>query len=154
MQKRLYRSSTNKVFAGVCGGLGEYFDVDPVLVRIITVILILGQVGVIAYLLAWIIIPKREFFGEEVQQEEVRDPQQFQNASWGRYWPGLILIGIGVVLLVREHWFWFTWHEFWPVALILIGLALIFRRTAKKDVSQTQTANGEQPHANNGGSQV
>jgi phage shock protein C len=60
--KRLYRSKTNRVFAGVCGGLGEYFDIDPVIVRLIWVILTIASfgVGIIAYLLAWIIIPKHK----------------------------------------------------------------------------------------------
>ena len=37
--KRLYRSSDNRVFAGICGGLGEYFDVDPTVVRVVYVLL-------------------------------------------------------------------------------------------------------------------
>lgn len=58
--QRLYRSRTEKMIAGVCGGLGEYFDVDPVLVRLGFVILtILGSgVGVLIYLVLWIVIPK------------------------------------------------------------------------------------------------
>ena len=59
MQKQLYRSNTNSMIAGVCGGLGEYFDVDPTLVRLIAVVLFFaGAVGLLAYLLAWIIVPK------------------------------------------------------------------------------------------------
>ena len=60
-QKRLYRSENNKVIAGVCGGIAEYFGVDPVLVRIIFVVLLIVSFGTaaIAYLIAWIIVPKR-----------------------------------------------------------------------------------------------
>ena len=51
MEKRLYRSSRNKVLAGVCGGIGEYFDVDPVIIRILAVVftLMMGT-GLIAYI--------------------------------------------------------------------------------------------------------
>jgi phage shock protein C len=57
--KRLRRSQTNKVIAGVCGGVGEYFNIDPVIVRIIMLFLVLGAgTGVVAYLIAWLIIPE------------------------------------------------------------------------------------------------
>ena len=60
MTKRLYRSRQHKVFAGVCSGVGEYFDVDPVFVRILTVILCFAHgIGLIAYLVAWIAMPPR-----------------------------------------------------------------------------------------------
>jgi phage shock protein PspC (stress-responsive transcriptional regulator) len=61
--RRLTRSATDKKIAGVCGGLAEYFDVDATPIRLLWVILsiLCGAVigGVIAYLLAWIIIPRR-----------------------------------------------------------------------------------------------
>ena len=58
--KRLYRSRTDKVIAGVCGGLGEYFERDSTLFRVLFVliaILSLG-LGVIAYIAMWMIIPR------------------------------------------------------------------------------------------------
>ncbi len=60
-QKRLYRSTQNKVLGGICGGIAEYFNVDPVLVRIIFVVLLIASFGTaaIAYLIAWVIIPKK-----------------------------------------------------------------------------------------------
>ena len=60
--KRLYRSSDNKVFAGILGGLGEYFDVDPVLIRLAFVFLLLATAvlpGVLAYLAALFIVPRK-----------------------------------------------------------------------------------------------
>jgi phage shock protein C len=59
--KRLYRSTENKVIAGICGGIAEYFNVDPVLVRIIFVILLIASFGTaaLAYVIAWVIIPKK-----------------------------------------------------------------------------------------------
>ncbi len=59
--KRLKRSKTNKVIAGVCGGVGEYFNIDPVIIRIIMLILVLGAgTGVVAYLIAWLVIPEED----------------------------------------------------------------------------------------------
>lgn len=56
-QRRLYRSNSQKVLAGVCGGLGEYFSVDPVWFRIGFVLLALGGgSGVVIYLLSWLIV--------------------------------------------------------------------------------------------------
>ncbi len=60
--KRLYRSKTNKVLAGICGGFGEYLNVDPVLVRVIFILILLVTglaPGLIAYLIAWLIIPEK-----------------------------------------------------------------------------------------------
>ena len=60
MTKRLYRSHSNKVLAGVCGGLGEYFDIDPVLIRLLYlfVTIFTGIVpGVFLYILAVAIVP-------------------------------------------------------------------------------------------------
>ncbi|QOV19549.1 PspC domain-containing protein [Blautia liquoris] len=58
--KRLYRSSTNYMLCGVCGGIAEYFNIDPTLVRIAWVVLSVFNVGwgIVAYILAAIIIPK------------------------------------------------------------------------------------------------
>ena len=57
--KRLYRSCENRILGGVCGGLAEYFDVDPVIVRLLWVLFSLAfGSGVLAYIIAWIIIPR------------------------------------------------------------------------------------------------
>ena len=58
MKKRLYKSSTDKKVCGVCGGLANYFDVDPTVIRLIWVIFTLaGGSGLIAYIIAAIIMP-------------------------------------------------------------------------------------------------
>lgn len=60
MEKRLYKSNENKMLCGVCGGIGEYFDIDPTLIRLAWVLLgIIGGSGIIAYIIAAIIIPRR-----------------------------------------------------------------------------------------------
>jgi phage shock protein PspC (stress-responsive transcriptional regulator) len=59
MAKKLYRSRKNRVIAGICGGLAEYFDIDLIIVRLITLILVLSfGAGLIAYIIAWIVVPE------------------------------------------------------------------------------------------------
>jgi len=58
--KKLYRNSNDRKLAGVCSGIGEYFDVDPVLIRLVWVVFAFAAGGgIVAYLIAWIIIPER-----------------------------------------------------------------------------------------------
>lgn len=59
--KRLYRSSKERMIGGVCGGIAEYYNTDPTIVRLLFVLLLLASFGtaVIGYLIAWIIIPKK-----------------------------------------------------------------------------------------------
>ncbi|MBS3137705.1 PspC domain-containing protein [Candidatus Woesearchaeota archaeon] len=58
--KRLYRSKSDKVLGGVCAGIANYFEIDPVLVRLIWAIFTLLSMGlgIIAYIIAWIIVPE------------------------------------------------------------------------------------------------
>lgn len=57
--RRLYRSGKDKILGGVCGGLGEYFGIDPTLIRLAWILfsIVYGS-GVLAYIIAWIIIPR------------------------------------------------------------------------------------------------
>ena len=60
MEKRLYKSNENKMLDGVCGGIAEYFDVDPTLVRLAWVVFCaFGGSGLLAYIVAAIIIPRK-----------------------------------------------------------------------------------------------
>lgn len=148
MPRKLYRSNENKFISGVCGGLGEYFEIDPTLVRLIIVLLTFASGGtlIFPYILAWIIVPVRPE-GAPERTEPVRYP------SWSRYLPGLVLVVIGALMLMREFWFWFSWNEMWPIALILFGLFMIFRHTTKhRSPAEQPPANGTEFHSENGGS--
>jgi len=58
MEKRLQRSRTEKMIGGVCGGIAEYFSVDPTIVRILWVIItLLGGAGLLLYIILWVIMP-------------------------------------------------------------------------------------------------
>lgn len=63
MEKRLYKSNENRVLDGVCGGIAEYFNLDPTLVRLGWILFIaLGGSGFLAYIIAAIIIPRRPMY--------------------------------------------------------------------------------------------
>jgi phage shock protein PspC (stress-responsive transcriptional regulator) len=135
--KHLYRSHTNRVLGGICGGLGEYFGIDPVLVRLVWLLLILfGGLGLILYPIAWMIIPLAP------DTEEGKPTPEFEDGiGKGRFWWGLALVALGVVLWGSQFRF-----IYWPVipgvhvhsrdlvpfALLLVGIYLLytFARTA------------------------
>ncbi len=65
MQKRLYRVTEGKMIAGVCGGIAEYLNIDPTVVRLIWALVGLSGAGVLAYLIAALIIPEKPLGIEE-----------------------------------------------------------------------------------------
>ena len=63
MEKKLYKSNRSKMIDGVCGGIAEYFGIDPTVVRLIWVFFsLMGGCGILAYLVAAIIIPRNPVF--------------------------------------------------------------------------------------------
>lgn len=67
-EKKLYRSANDRMISGVCGGIGEYFDIDPTIIRLIAAALLICSVGtaVLVYFLMWIIIPEEPDFTEPI----------------------------------------------------------------------------------------
>jgi phage shock protein PspC (stress-responsive transcriptional regulator) len=144
MNKKLYRSRKNRTIGGVAAGLGEYFDIDATLVRIIFVIsLFLGGTGIIAYILLWIIVPEEPFPGfaskqtpESPSEGTSADPEnadlyeEYARRHEERKKKRLLFLGIGLILvglffladnfIPRIH---FT--DFLSVILIAIGIGLL-----------------------------
>ncbi len=140
--KRLYRSKANRVVAGVCGGLGDYFSLDPVLFRILFVALTLvGGSGILLYIVLIFVIPEEgvsrvsvEGVVNEVKDsvqktaQEVRDnPRWFDNRR--NLIAGLIIL-VGVVSLLNQFtlFSWLSWNVFWPIVIIGVGVLLIAKR--------------------------
>lgn len=76
MERRLYRTRENRVFSGVCGGIGAYFDIDPVIIRLLWVIFSLFGfliIGIIIYIIAAIIIPEEPEFDVIDAEYEVKE---------------------------------------------------------------------------------
>jgi phage shock protein C len=120
----LRRSRAERVIGGVCGGLGRYLDVDPVLLRIAFVVLALaGGGGVLLYIVAWILIPE-EREGEELGT--ARPPA----ADATRLIVGGTLIALGTILLLNIG-FPRLGRYFWPLALIAVGVAVVVQASRR-----------------------
>jgi phage shock protein PspC (stress-responsive transcriptional regulator) len=124
MEKKLYRSRASSMIAGVCGGLGEYFRVDPTILRVVAVLLIFADgIGVLAYLIGWVIIPRRP----ETEAEVVTADK----SEFNRLLPGLALILVGLIFLLNNLTPWFRFGYLWPVVLIVLGVAMLFKSQKK-----------------------
>lgn len=132
---KLYRSETNRVIAGVCGGIGEYFDFDPVILRIILVLLaVFGGGGILLYFIAWLVIPtksrinkKSEDYIKENVEEMKKESQKYAKRTTGRVFLGILFVIIGLSILSENLGFYhfnYIWR-FWPVIFIVLGLKLI-----------------------------
>lgn len=116
-QRRLYRSRSQRVVAGVSGGLGEYFAVDPVWFRVAFVVLALGGgSGLLVYLLMWLIVPERP--------EGENPPSTARGRVSGMAVIGLVFMFVGSIALVNTAAPWLGQYV-WPTVFILGGLALM-----------------------------
>lgn len=153
--RRLYRSNRERILGGVAGGIGEYFDVDPTLVRLAWIVLaIAGGFGVLAYIVAWIVIPEapwrtrsardergRKSAGDDAAaassagaggmpsaslEDDDEDDHRHRYSNYSGAWIfGALLVGLGLFLLVRNFAPFLWVVPFWPVLLILVGGLLL-----------------------------
>lgn len=123
-QRELRRSRRNRMIAGVCGGLGEYFGIDPVWVRLVFVILIFANgLGLILYPILWWIMP----------EEPVKTGEMAVGSSSGKRVMGTVLVGLGTVFLLQNlGLIRVDFDLVWPVLLIVAGLYLLFSGSANQ----------------------
>lgn len=122
-ERKLYRSTHDRVVGGVCGGLGEYFALDPVWFRIGFVILALGGgSGVLIYLLMWLII--------RPQPEGYTPPTDAPRSVSGAMIIGMVFIFVGTIALLNTFAPWLGQY-FWPTVLVVGGLALVMGGLAR-----------------------
>jgi phage shock protein PspC (stress-responsive transcriptional regulator) len=116
--RRLHRSGDDRVIAGVAGGIAATYDLDPLLVRLAFVVAaFFGGIGVVAYLVAWIVLPRPEPSDAPARRA---DPRQLL---------GLGLVALGLAVLPGSFGFGFEGGAaFWPVALVAIGGAVLWLR--------------------------
>lgn len=153
MTNRLYRSCTDRMIAGVCGGLGEYLRIDATLVRLFFILLAFGSgVGVLAYLLLWVIVPPEDVaeagsaetaragadeIAERVRSmgDDVRRALREPNPQTGLLIGGTLIV-LGVIFLLGNLQLpWLRWLRFdvlWPLLLIAGGAVLIWRRMPRR----------------------
>ncbi len=134
MNKRLYRSTKEKMIGGVCGGLAEYFDIDPVLIRILFVVAtFVGGSGILAYIICWIIIPEEPRVvqpaapAQPASQPSAPPPQAAPapDNHRGSAVAGIVLIVVGGLFLADNLLPHFHFGEFWPVLLIIFGIGIL-----------------------------
>jgi phage shock protein C len=157
--KRLYRSRENRVLAGVCGGIAEYFNVDPVWIRLVAVLMMFADgVGFLVYLIAWILIPKNPYqadpehddkarrtgknmrhtmarVSDRIEKKAGRLEEKFAAAeaekrgSSGKFLFGCLIVLFGAGLLLKNLVSWFKFGYIWPIAVIAVGIFLLTRRS-------------------------
>jgi len=141
MQKRLYRSRKNKIIAGVAGGLGEYFDIDPVIIRIIFVVTgLMGGSGILAYIICWIIIPQESVAsaataeGPPPESEKTSNEKETgtPNGRSRALLPGLLLIVLGALFLANNLLPRFHFGDYWPIILIAIGIGILLKSSPRQ----------------------
>lgn len=133
--KRLERDLQNKVLGGVCSGLGNYFDTDPTIWRVLFFFLFFfGCSGLLIYIILWIVMPSKQLRlkdGTVVEDVEPIGEESARKRNNGNILAGLILIGIGAITLLARYIPQISWHTAWPVILIVIGLILIIPKNKK-----------------------
>ncbi len=135
--KKLYRSKKDQIIFGVCGGLADYFEIDPLIVRLVFVALLFGGgAGLIIYLLFALLMPVKDSFKVNNVEELIVETkgktkkvsQNLDNYNFS-FLLGAFLIVVGISLFFANFWpFNFLIINFWPLLLILIGLIIVFKK--------------------------
>lgn len=146
--KKLYRSRTDRIVSGVCGGLAAYFGIDPTLVRVAFILLCLADgIGILVYIVLVIIVPtepgdpvdidrekKVKEFAQGIGDQAKRIAEDFsqhpERRIEGKNLAALIVILVGVLWLMSlvMPFGWFQWNYVWPLALIIIGITFIVKK--------------------------
>jgi phage shock protein C len=124
------RSRTDRVLGGVAGGIGQHLGIDPIIIRLVFVVLVLaGGSGLLAYLIAWVVIPAAPAGAEEEAPAPAgrsSDPDSTARIA------GLGLIALGALLLAERLLPAFSWRLVAPLLLIALGILLLLRRGASR----------------------
>ncbi len=145
--KRLYKSRSDRMIDGICGGVAAYFGVDPTLVRVAWVLLtLLGGSGIILYIIGMIIMPVEPSTG-------MSQPIKHSSHTNQQFW-GILLLVAGIFWLAGNlgfslwhHWWGFSWDVLLPVVLILAGTAFLFggRNYISNNAPQSEPVPGTAP---------
>ncbi len=148
-EKRIYRSCSDRYIAGICGGLAEYFDLDPLLVRLVFVILGFSGVSIVFYILAWLLFPNNpscptKISGvSEIRQQAQEFKEEFKkgfDGGFGHFGKnpsnktmlGRIIILVGAICLIQIIFQISIWALCWPIILIIFGIILLKSNGDKK----------------------
>jgi len=150
MEKRLYKSHQDRVIAGVCGGVAEYLDLDPTLIRLMSVVMALASGGgfIIAYIILSFVLPEEHAparepseqaapldeegdaatektqAGEmEVSEQESASPPRKKGDS---HLLGWILVAVGLYFILDRIGLGKLIGQLWPLLLVVVGLAMLW----------------------------
>ncbi len=153
--RRLYKSRTDRMIDGVCGGIANYFKLDPTLVRVVWVLLtLLGGSGLVLYIAAMILMPKEPYTvpnyanasSERTPSSASGEPSKKNSLFWG-----VLLICVGLLIFLHNigvsvfhPFWWFDSDIILPTLLILAGVAFMWggRNSLAKN-ADAPTAAGE-----------
>ena len=145
--KRIYRNPREKVIAGVCSGIANYFDVDVAWVRLAFVLSIFASgFGILAYAVAWIVFPKDERVpgAPDAQVSEPAAPKEAKvrkpSSGTSRNAVGIVLILLGALFFLDQNFWWFRFDAFWPVILIGLGIYMVMRPGAERESATADAA--------------
>ena len=136
MSKKIYRSQNDIVIGGVCGGLGEAFNIDSNLIRIVFILFAIFGAGIVVYLVLWAILPISVAGNADNQQnnenvntfEKGKDNifklERVDNKSLNLL--AFTLIFIGILLLLNNLFLFLNIYKLWPLLIILVGFIIIF----------------------------
>jgi phage shock protein C len=150
--RRLYRSKVDKIIAGVCGGIAEYYNIDPVWVRLAAVLLLFADgAGILVYIIAWVLIPQNpnqeekpntraERIAETVSAKVDVAAKRFDEKIEGRLDSkdekkregnshiilGAVFILLGAGYLLKQYLQWLSFMHIFAAALIVVGIYYIF----------------------------
>ena len=147
MRRRLYRSRTDRMMNGVAGGVAEYLDADPTVVRVIWALLAIltGGAFAVLYIVMWAIVPEGPEpampaeGGATGVDPTTGQPVAASPSTWsaqpvprhrrgsgsGSYVVGLILVGLGLYFLIRDYFPQVNLDRFWPLGLVVLGVVLL-----------------------------
>lgn len=132
--KKMYVSDKDKIIGGVCGGFAEHFDIDPLWVRLVMILLLfLEGIGFILYIILWILIPKnpnhktseKTYVEEKIHQIKDKTQNEVPPKKKGHFFVGGALIILGILFLFDNFFSFLRSEIVWPVLLIGVGIILL-----------------------------
>lgn len=152
-ENKITRNLTHGLLGGVCAGLGSYFKISPVFLRILFILLIFaGGIGIFAYLFLWLLLPAEtdqdelpwdkqlsrnaDEFGERMRQLGLEFSRGFRGSQsqLPTYIGGALVFLGGIFLIQTLNLRWLSWlrlEVIWALMLIAAGIFLLYRRSSK-----------------------
>ncbi len=140
MAKKLYRSRNDRMIAGVCAGLGNYFGIESTLVRIGWILIaFIESTGIIAYIICAVVFPEGPKSNKRIESDEYTagdkdydekdhvDNSENEKDNRSKILTGSILIILGALFIIRRYVYWFDFSNLWPIILIIAGGYVIYK---------------------------